>query len=163
MFLTAILISLWFMAIYGLFYYINGKILAGERVFKDYVFNIIFALLFAIWGFIIMADAFRGKMMGALLFAVMGWFLSFIFSFPMQFIPKAKLTVFLKVLVCVAFAYLVFTTNYATEPEEDFGIPAGSSHSCCICGERASKLYGGDYWCLEHYYMAKTMDGDLSP
>ena len=38
-----------------------------------------------------------------------------------------------------------------------------SSHSCCICGKKASYTYGNDYWCSSHYYMAKTADGDLSP
>ena len=159
MLLIAILCCAWFAVLYGLYYYI----FEGGRNYKNYIFNFVFSLLIAVWGFIIMANDITGKLFGALLFGVIGWFASFIFSAPIRFIPNTKIATTIRVVVCVALACLVFTTNYVDAPEDSIDLPAGESHSCCICGDNATKVYGGDYWCVEHYYMAKTMDGDLSP
>ena len=43
------------------------------------------------------------------------------------------------------------------------GSNSGSSHKCCICGDEAYGKYGDDYWCADHYYMAKVSEGDLDP
>lgn len=48
--------------------------------------------------------------------------------------------------------------GYSNSDSEDY-----SDHSCCICGETAYRKYGNDYWCTEHYYMAKASEDDLSP
>ncbi len=158
MFITAIWLACWAIALYGLHFYI-----VGHGSYKDYIFNIVFALLCAIFGFLIMANALFGKMMGALMFAVMGWFISFIFSKLTGLIPLTKLKIAIRAVICIAFACLVFTTNYVDEPEENFSLPAGHSHRCYYCGEKASYLYGGDYLCAEHYYLSKGMDGDFDP
>ncbi|MBQ8769356.1 MAG: hypothetical protein IJZ15_06915 [Oscillospiraceae bacterium] len=146
-----------FTPVYGLYYYLK------ERDYKEYIFNIVFALLCGVWGFLLMANGIVGKVLGAVMFACLGWFISFIFSKLTGLIPKRAIMIILRIIPCLAMVYIMFITGYVPEPEENFDLPAGSSYSCAYCGEKASKEYGGDFLCYEHYYLAKGMDGDFNP
>ena len=119
--------------------------------------------LCGVFGFLVFQDAFFGKMMGAFSFAVIGWFLSFIFSAPIRLIPSTKIATTIRTVICIAFACLVFTTDCAEELKEDDYLPSGHSHTCYSCDSKASYVYGGDYLCAKHYYLSKGMDGDFNP
>lgn len=145
---------------------IQEHVAAGEKEYRDYAFNVVFSLLFAIWGFIFIGDEIPGKLGAALFFSAGGWLISFIFSGLTNLIRTKGVKLTAQIVVIGALAFFVFSTNYGTPAQDSASYGSGlnsSSHSCCICGDSASKVYGGDYWCVEHYYMAKTMDGDLSP
>jgi len=150
-----------FMAVFapvcGLYYYLK------ERDYKQYIFNIIFALMCGIWGFLLMANGIVGKIFGAVMFAILGWGISFIFSGLTGLIKKRPISVIIRTIACLAIVYLMIITGYVPEPEENFDLPPGTSYSCVYCGEKAYKEYGGDYLCNRHYYLAKGMDGDFTP
>lgn len=146
------------------FQYISQEVAEGRRVYADYIFNGIFALVFAIWGFILMADDIPGKIAGACLFCAIGWFGSFVFSGLSRLIPKKQITVAVQVICVVALVIVVFSSQYKTEPIERSSYSySETTHKCCICGKAGTKYYGKDYWCADHYYKAKAMDGNLDP
>ncbi len=142
--------------LYAVFYTTNQSVTAGRKKHSDYIFNVCFSIIFAIWGFIIMNDNVQGKIGGALLFSALGWAVSFVFSGLTRLIPKKGLVILAQIACLVLLSYFVIGSDYGSDTEV-------VSASCCICGDDANKYYGGDYWCTRHYYMAKASEGDLSP